>query len=163
MARKTAYYGIFASLAILMGYVEAMVPVPIPMPGVKLGLSNIIVLLCMYVMGKKEAFFISIVRVFISALLFKGFMGLWYSLCGAFLSYFAMVLASKIKGTSIIGVSVVGGIFHNIGQITVAMIILGRSVVMYMFPVLIVSGVVTGFAIGVIGKYCVNYVEKAIK
>ena len=77
MARKTAYYGIFAALAILMGYVEAVIPIPVPVPGIKLGLSNIVVLLCMYVMGRKEAFFISVVRVLISALLFKGFVGLW--------------------------------------------------------------------------------------
>ena len=106
MARKTAYYGIFAALAILMGYVEAVIPIPVPVPGIKLGLSNIVVLLCMYVMGRKEAFFISVVRVLISALLFKGFVGLWYSLAGAFLSYFAMLVIYKLNKASIIGVSV---------------------------------------------------------
>ena len=160
MAKKTAYYGIFAALAILMGYVEAVIPIPVPIPGIKIGLSNIIVLLCMYVMGKKEAFYISIVRVIISALLFRGFMGLWYSLAGAFLSYGVMVLVSRIKSVSIVGVSITGGVFHNIGQIAVACIILGRNVVLYLIPVLLVSGAVTGFAIGVIGSYCVKYVDK---
>ena len=159
MARKTAYYGIFAALSILMGYVEAVVPMPVPIPGIKLGLSNIIVLR-MYVMGTKEAFYISIVRVVISALLFRGFMGLWYSLAGAFLSYFAMIAVYNIKGTSIIGVSAVGGVFHNIGQIIVAGIILGRNVVYYLIPVLILSGVVTGLITGLIAMYCVQYVDK---
>ena len=155
MARKTAYYGIFAALAILMGYVEAVIPIPVPVPGIKLGLSNIVVLLCMYVMGRKEAFFISVVRVLISALLFKGFVGLWYSLAGAFLSYFAM-----LNKASIIGVSVTGGVFHNIGQIAVACIMLGRNVVLYLVPILMVSGVITGVVIGIIAKYCVAYVDR---
>ncbi len=160
MAKKTAYYGIFAALAILMGYVEAVLPMPVPIPGVKIGLSNIVVVLCMYVMGKKEAFYISIVRVVISALLFRGFVGLWYSLAGAFLSYAAMVFVYRFKDASIIGVSVAGGVFHNIGQIIVACIILGRNVVLYLIPVLMVSGVAAGFAIGLVSKYCLRYVEK---
>ena len=160
MARKTAYYGIFAALAILMGYVEAVIPLPVPVPGIKLGLSNIVVLLCMYVMGRKEAFFISVVRVLISALLFKGFVGLWYSLAGAFLSYFAMLVIYKLNKASIIGVSVTGGVFHNIGQIAVACIMLGRNVVLYLVPILMVSGVITGVVIGIIAKYCVAYVDR---
>ena len=160
MSRKISYYGIFASLAILMGYVELMIPFPMPVPGVKIGLSNIVVLLCMYVMGIKEGFYISIVRVIISALLFRGFMGFWYSISGAALSYIVMALAIKSKHISSIGVSVLGGVFHNIGQIIVAVIILGRSVVIYLVPVLMVSGVVSGIAIGLITKYCVYYINK---
>ncbi len=162
MSKKIAYYSVFASLAILMGYVEAVVQIPVPIPGVKLGLSNIIVLLCMYVMGVKEAFYISIVRVVVSALLFRGFLGVWYSLAGAFLSYFTMIIAYKLKNISVIGVSVVGGIFHNIGQITVAYFMLGRNVVIYLIPVLIISGVITGFIIGIISKYCMEYVKRKI-
>ena len=160
MAKKTAYYGIFAALAILMGYVEAVIPMPVPIPGIKIGLSNIVVVLCLYVMGTKEAFYISIVRVVISALLFRGFVGLWYSLSGAFLSYGAMLAVHRLKDVSIIGVSVTGGVFHNIGQIVVACIILGRNVVLYLIPVLMVSGVAAGFAIGLVSKYCLNYLEK---
>ena len=162
MSKKISYYSVFASLAILMGYVEAVVQIPVPIPGVKLGLSNIIVLLCMYVMGVKEAFYISIVRVVVSALLFRGFLGVWYSLAGAFLSYFTMIIAYKLKNISVIGVSVVGGIFHNIGQITVAYFMLGRNVVIYLIPVLIISGVITGFIIGIISKYCMEYVKRKI-
>ena len=160
MAKKTAYYGIFAALAILMGYVEAVIPMPVPIPGIKIGLSNIVVVLCMYVMGTKEAFYISIVRVIISALLFRGFVGLWYSLAGAFVSYGAMLAVHKLKYASIIGVSVTGGVFHNIGQIVVACIILGRNVVLYLIPVLMVSGVAAGFAIGLVSKYCLSYIQK---
>ena len=158
--RKVAYYGIFAALAILMGYVESAIPMPVPIPGFKLGLSNIVVLLCMYVMGVKEGFYISIVRVIISALLFRGFVGLWYSMAGAVLSYAVMAFLIRFKSVSAIGISVAGGVAHNIGQIIVAVIILGRGVVIYLVPVLMISGVVTGIIIGIITKYCVYYVDK---
>ncbi|MBR5467629.1 MAG: Gx transporter family protein [Firmicutes bacterium] len=159
MSKKVAYYGIFAALAILMGYVEAIIPMPAP-PGIKLGLSNVIVVLCLYTMGVKSAFFISIVRVFISALLFKGFVSMWYALAGATLSFAVMALLFKMKKVSIVGVSAAGGVFHNIGQLIIASILLGRSVVLFMMPMLMVSGVVTGVIIGIIGKYCVEHVKR---
>lgn len=161
MSRKVAYYGIFAALAILMGYVEAIIPMPAP-PGIKLGLSNVIVVLCLYTMGVKSAFFISIVRVFISALLFKGFVSMWYALAGATLSFAIMALLFKMKKVSIVGVSAAGGVFHNVGQLIIANMLLGRNVVLFMMPMLMVSGVVTGVIIGIIGKYCVEYVKKNI-
>ena len=158
MSKKVAYYGIFAALAILMGYVEAMIPIPAP-PGIKLGLSNVVVVLCMYVMDTKSAFFISIVRIFISALLFKGFVSMWYSLSGALLSFFVMAFLYRLKGVSIIGVSAAGGVFHNIGQIIVAAILLGRNIVIYLLPLLMISGVITGVIIGIISKYTVSYLK----
>lgn len=162
MSKKVAYFGIFAALSILMGYVEAVIPIPLPIPGIKLGLSNVIVLLALYVMGTKEAFYISIIRVFISALLFRGFLGFWYSMAGASLSYVVMALAKKFGKMSTVGVSVLGGIFHNLGQIVVACIILGRTVVVYLVPMLMVSGVATGFAIGVVTAYCTQYLNNRI-
>lgn len=161
-SRKVAFYGIFAALAILMGYVEAMIPIPLPVPGIKLGLSNIIVVLALYIFGGKEGMAISLVRVAVSALLFKGFTGFWYSMAGAVLSFLVMLPLSKINKVSIVGTSITGGVFHNIGQIIIACIILGRTVVIYLLPILMVSGVVTGFAIGIISKYCINYVEKRV-
>lgn len=162
MSRKVAYYGIFSALAILMGYVEAVIPMPLP-PGIKLGLSNVIVVLCMYIMGRKPALFISVVRVIISALLFRGFVSMWYSLAGAILSWAVMALLFGNSKISIIGVSCMGGVFHNIGQIIVASILLGRSVVLYLIPVLMVSGVVTGVVIGIVSGYCVGHIEKIDK
>jgi len=161
-SRRVAYYGIFAALAILMGYVETLIPIPMPVPGIKLGLSNIVVLLALYCMGGKEGFAISVVRVAVSALLFRGFAGFWYSLAGASLSFLVMLPMSKSRRISIIGTSVAGGVAHNIGQITVACLVLGRGVVLYLLPVLMVSGVITGIAIGVAAKYCVAYTDKHI-
>jgi len=160
MSKKVAYYGIFTSLAILMGHIEALFPIPLPMPGMKLGLSNVIVLLALCIMGAKDAFGISAIRVLISALLFKGFLGFWYSLAGAILSFAVMAIALKSPKISIVGVSILGGVFHNIGQIIVAWVILGRSTVIYLTPILMVCGVLTGFGIGIVVKYCRAHIEK---
>ncbi len=159
LSRKIAYYGIFGALAILAGYVEAMVPVPLPVPGIKLGLSNVVVLLALYTMGSKQAFGISIVRVAVSALLFKGMTGLWYSAAGAVLSFVVMSFAQKTEKFSIAGVSILGGIFHNMGQLLAAWFILGRAVVIYLAPVLTICGAITGFAIGVISEMCVKHIN----
>ena len=94
--KKIPYYGLFAALAILMGYVEMMFPLPIPIPGVKLGLANVIIIIMMYFMDTKSAFFVSLVRVFLSGLLFAGFAGLLYSLSGAMLSIAVMALLKKL-------------------------------------------------------------------
>lgn len=160
MSRRISYYGIFAALAVLMGYVEAMVPVPVPIPGIKLGLSNVIVLLALYIMDARAAFFISVIRVLISGLLFRGFIGVWYSLSGAFLSFLVMYIGYRTKKLSIIGISVLGGIFHNLGQVIVAVIMLGRAVIIYLLPVLMLSGVATGFMIGVISGYTLKYLQR---
>ena len=148
--KKIAYGGIFAALAILMGYVEAMLPLPFP-TGVKLAL---------YVMGEKEAFGISLLRVFLSALLFKGFLSFWYSCAGALLSFFVMMAAKKSRHLSIYGVSMLGGVAHNMGQMCVAALLLGRSVVLFLAPILMVCGVATGLGIGLISHYCTQYVKK---
>ena len=161
MSKKVAYYGIFASLAILMGYIEGIFPMPFPIPGIKLGLSNVIVLMALYIMDEKTAFGVSIIRVFVSALLFRGFLGLWYSLAGAMLSFIVMVIAKRTNKLSTVGVSVLGGIFHNVGQIVIACIILGRTAVVYLLPILMVSGIITGFVIGVLVGRCNLYFSKS--
>ena len=161
MSRKVAFYGIFAALAVLMGYVEMIVPSPVPIPGVKLGFANVIVLIALYFMGGKAALGINIIRVMISALLFNGFSGLLFSIAGAAVSYIVMVCVKKIKSASIIGVSVAGGIAHNVAQIVVAAVILDTPGLMYDFPALLISGTVTGVVIGIISKYCLKNIEKA--
>lgn len=93
---------------------------PVPIPGVKLGLANVIVIIMLYFMDAKSAFFVSLIRVLLSGLLFAGFAGMLYSMAGALCSFAVMVLLQKTGKFSMIGVSVAGGIFHNIGQIVVA-------------------------------------------
>ena len=158
--KKIPYYGLFAALAILMGYVEMMFPMPIPIPGVKLGLANIVVIIMMYLMDAKGAFFISLIRVFLSGLLFAGFAGLLYSLAGAMLSFAVMALLKKTDKFSIIGVSLAGGVFHNVGQVAVAAMVVENVKMMYYLPFLLVSGVVTGIVIGIVAKTALRYLKR---
>lgn len=159
-AGRIAYYGLFAALAVLMGYVEMLVPVPVPIPGVKLGLANVVVLVMLYYMDAKSAFFISLVRVALCGLLFAGFAGLLYSLSGALLSFAAMALLKKTERFSMIGVSVAGGVFHNVGQITVAALAVENVRMAYYLPFLLVSGVVTGVLIGLVAQMALRYLQR---
>ena len=158
--KKIPYYGLFAALAILMGYVEMMFPMPIPIPGVKLGLANVVVIIMMYFMDVKGAFFISLIRVFLSGLLFAGFAGLLYSLAGAMLSFAVMALLKKTGKFSIIGVSLAGGVFHNVGQVAVAAMVVENVKMAYYLPFLLVSGVVTGILIGIVAKTALVYLKR---
>lgn len=161
MSRKVAFYGIFASLAILMGYVEFIIPSPVPIPGIKLGLANVLVIIAMYFIDNKAALSVSVVRVIVSSLLFGGFSGFLYSIAGALASFAVMALGKKIKSAGVIGVSILGGVAHNIAQITVAALVLQTVGLMYYIPVLLVSGVVTGVIIGIVAKYSLAYIKKA--
>ncbi|MEA4971990.1 hypothetical protein SDC9_64731 [bioreactor metagenome] len=161
MSRKVAFYGIFAALGILMGYVEYIIPSPVPVPGIKLGLANVIVLIAMYFIGNKAALSVSAVRVLISSLLFGGFSGFLYSIAGALVSFFVMASVKKIKSAGIIGVSIMGGVSHNIAQIAVAALVLQTTGLVYYIPALLVSGVITGIVIGIVAKHSLAHIEKA--
>lgn len=157
---KVAQYGLFAALAILMGYVEMLIPLPLLVPGMKLGLANVIIVIVLYHMDTKSAFFISLVRVLMSGLLFQGFAGLLYSLAGALLSLAVMALLKKTGKVSITGVSVMGGVFHNVGQIIVAAAVVGNIKMAYYLPFLLVTGVVTGFVIGAVARLALGYLQR---
>lgn len=157
---KVAQYGLFAALAILMGYVEMLIPLPLLVPGMKLGLANVIIVIVLYHMDAKSAFFISLVRVLMSGLLFQGFAGLLYSLAGALLSWAVMALLKKTGKVSITGVSVMGGVFHNIGQIMVAAAVVENIKMAYYLPFLLVTGVVTGFVIGAVARLALGYLQR---
>ena len=157
---KVAQYGLFAALAILMGYVEMLIPLPLLVPGMKLGLANVIIVIVLYHMDTQSAFFISLVRVLMSGLLFQGFAGLLYSLAGALLSLGVMALLKKTGKVSITGVSVMGGVFHNVGQIIVAAAVVENIKMAYYLPFLLVTGVVTGFVIGAVARLALGYLQR---
>lgn len=161
MSRKVAFYGILSALAILMGYVEYIIPSPVPIPGIKLGLANVIVVIAMYFVGNKAAMSVSAIRVVVSSLLFGGFSGFLYSISGATASFIVMAFVKKIRCSGMLGVSILGGVFHNLAQIAVAALILQTVGLVYYIPVLLISGVITGIIIGMIAKYCLMYIEKA--
>ncbi|MDY3926653.1 MAG: Gx transporter family protein, partial [Anaerotignum sp.] len=129
-------------------------------PGVKLGLANVIIIIMMYFMDTKSAFFVSLIRVVLSGLLFAGFAGLLYSLAGAMLSFAVMALLKKTDKFSIVGVSIAGGVFHNVGQIIVAALAVENVKMAYYLPFLLVSGVVTGMLIGIVAKTALGYLKR---
>ncbi|NLJ91392.1 MAG: Gx transporter family protein [Clostridiales bacterium] len=152
-AGKIAYLGMFVTLAFIFSYVEAILPFSIGVPGIKLGLANIVIVTALYAFGIKEAFAISAVRIILVALTFSNTFTMIYSLAGGILSWALMSLFKLSNKFSIIGVSVIGGVFHNIGQLTVAAILMETAGLIYYLPILMIGGTITGIIIGILGKY----------
>lgn len=146
--KKTAYLGLFAAIAIIFGYVESLIPFFAGIPGMKLGLANLAVLFILEKYSWKEAALVSTVRILVIGFLFGNMFSILYSLAGAALSLTVMTLMKKFSGFSILGVSVAGGVSHNIGQLIVASFIVENTSLLYYAPVLLISGVATGLLIG---------------
>lgn len=152
MKNKVAYMGIYTALALIFSYVELLIPFHIGVPGIKLGLANVVIVIVLYKMGWKEAYIISITRVILAGFLFGNLASILFSLAGCLLSLSMMFILYKREIFSVIGVSVIGAIFHNLGQILVAMMVVNTFSVAYYFPVLMIAGVVTGIIIGFLAK-----------
>lgn len=152
MKNKTAYFGVFTSLALILSYVETLIPISFGIPGIKLGLANLVIVIVLYTYGGKEAFLLSVTRILLSGFLFGNLSMILYSMAGGVFSLAIMVLLRKTGGFSIQGVSIAGGVFHNIGQLLLAMMIVETYQVGYYFPVLLISGLVTGLLIGIVSS-----------
>lgn len=152
MRNRVAYFGMFTALALIFSYVETLIPISFGIPGVKLGLANLIIVAALYKMALKEAYLLSVVRVLLAGFLFGNYFSILYSLSGALLSLSVMALLKKNGGFSVIGVSIAGGVFHNIGQLFVAMLAVETFQVAYYVPVLLVAGLLTGLVIGILAQ-----------
>lgn len=150
MSKKAAYLGLFSAVAIIFGYVESLIPFFAGIPGVKLGLANLAVLFILERYTWKEAALVSVVRILVIGFMFGNLFSISYSLAGAFLSLLVMTLFQKQKEVSLTGISIAGGVSHNIGQLLVAMVIVENTSLMYYAPALLISGVVTGLVIGLL-------------
>lgn len=158
--KKMTQISLFVTLAMMMSYVEFLIPIPIFIVGMKLGFANAVVVLMLYLYEEKIAVFVSLLRVVLMGFLFTGFGSMLYSLVGAILSLSVMILAKKMKVFGILGVSALGGIFHNIGQISVAVLIMENLNLYYYLPVLLISGVATGVLIGILVQTALPYVRR---
>ena len=158
-SKKIAYCGLLTTVALLLSYVERMFAIPMIVPGMKLGLANVAVLIALYILDNKTAFSISILRILISALLFTGFASFLYSASGALLSFTVMAFCKKTNIFSMIAVSILGGISHNIGQITIVCEIVENIGLFYYMPFLIILGIATGFITGIVGNKAVYYIK----
>ena len=161
--RRTALLSLIVAFALILSYIESLIPPIVPIPGVKLGLANIAIVFVMFTLGAKEAIMVSIVRVALISLLFGTPVSAFYSLFGAILSLLSMVILSKLPAFSLIGISVGGGVFHNVGQIFAAAIVLGGGEVFAYLPLLVISGTVAGVAIGVISALTISKFYKHMR
>lgn len=157
--KTAAYLGIFATIAVLCGYVEMLIPFSFGILGIKLGLANVVTVMILYLFGTKEAALVTVVRIIIVSLLFANFYSLLYSLAGGALSLFCMVIIKKIKAFSMIGVSITGGVTHNIGQLIVAAFVVKELRIFYYAPALLIAGTVTGLLIGILANLLYNRVR----
>ena len=160
MKTKVAYFGVFTALAIIFSYVESLIPIHIGIPGVKLGLANLIIVIALYKMSVKEAYLLSVVRVILAGFMFGNLFAILYSLAGGMLSLTIMSILKKKDKFSVYGISIAGGVFHNIGQLVMAIIVLESVSIGYYFPVLLISGLVTGFVIGVVSNGMMKRLKK---
>ena len=149
MKNRVAYFGVFTALALIFSYIETLIPVNFGIYGVKLGLANLIIVVALYKIGIGEAFLLSVVRVVLSGFLFGNYFSIIYSLAGGMLSLAVMSLLKRSGGFSVMGVSIAGGDFHNIGQLIVAMLVVETFSVIYYVPVLLTAGMLAGLVIGI--------------
>lgn len=161
--RRIALLGVLISVALVLSYLEVMLPpISTAVPGIKMGLPNIIIIFVLYKFGLKEAVTVSLIRVFIVALLFGNVMTLAYSVAGAVLSLGLMTLFKKLNLFSQIGVSIIGGISHNLGQILVAIFLFDTIQIGYYMIVLSITGTIAGVVIGIISSILVKKLEKLV-
>ena len=162
MAKRITTVGLMVALAMILSYLEVLIPFNFGIPGVKLGLANLVVVTALYLFGIRQAFAISVVRIVLIAFTFGSLAAMLYSLAGGLLSFLVMLLISRIKGFSIIGTSVAGGVSHNIGQLGVAMLVVNNLNLALYVPVLLLAGVLTGLLIGVAAARVVPSVKTVL-
>ncbi|MBR6701345.1 MAG: Gx transporter family protein [Firmicutes bacterium] len=156
---KVALHGMLITLALILSYVESLLPLSFAVPGVKLGLPNIVIVFALYRLGAGSAFTVSATRVVLVSILFGNMMSFGFSAAGMILSLAVMILMKKSGKFSVAGVSVSGGVAHNAGQIAAAVLLLGTKEIFYYLPVLCVSGVTAGICIGLLSAYLIERVE----
>lgn len=162
MAKKVAFLGMFTTLALILGWLESLLPVVPFAPGVKIGLANLVSLLVLYRFGWKEAACVNLLRIGLSSVLFGNIALLLYSLAGAILSLITMCLLKKTDKFSVVGISVAGAVMHNLGQIIVAAFLMENGVILYYLPILAVSGVIAGVLVGLAGAFLHKHLPEEI-
>lgn len=157
MSKKVARMGVFIALAMIFSYIEVLIPFNFGIPGVKLGIANIVIVTSLYMFSTGEAFGISVIRIVLMGILFGNGMSLLYSLAGGSLSFLAMWIGKKTNWFSVMGVSMAGGVFHNVGQILAVMLVMKNTMFVAYLPVLLVAGIVTGYLIGALVNKIIEY------
>jgi len=163
MKTKTAYLGLMLAFALILSYIELLIPFSFGIPGIKLGLANLAVVLTLYLTGRKEAFILTIVKAVLCGFLFGSMTMILYSLSGAICSFLVMALMVKSNRFHLPVVSAAGGIMHNIGQLLIARFTVKTYGIWYYVPVLILAGITTGILIGIIASLVIPCIKKVIE
>ena len=150
MKNKVAVFGVFTSLDLILSYVELLIPINFGIPGMKLGLANLLVVILLYKGCPRDALLLSVIRILLSGLIFGNMFSIFYSLGGGLLSLAVMVFLKKTGQFTVAGISIGGGASHNVGQLLVAMFVVQTYQVGYYLPVLLIAGVITGAVIGIL-------------
>ena len=159
---KAAVFGVFTALALIFSYVELLIPVNFGIPGAKLGLANLVIVIVLYKTDCKEALLLSVVRIILAGFLFGNLFGILYSLAGGILSLAVMALLKRTGAFSVIGVSMAGGVSHNVGQLIMAMLVVETYAVGYYLPVLLIAGLITGTVIGIAGREMLKRLDRVV-
>lgn len=162
MLKKTVMIAIFAAVAVVLSILESIIPMPFQVPGAKLGLANIMVLTCLYFLNGKDTLLLIFLKTILTAFIFGTFSSLMFSIFGGLFSFAVMYLLMRLGGKSfsLIGISIAGGIAHNIGQLTAAVIVMKTTKIFYYLPALFLTGIATGIFVGLAVKYLIGSLSK---
>ena len=161
-AHRWAQVGVLASFALVLGYIETFIPLPVPVVGIKLGLGNIAILVALELLDVKGAALVAAVKVLAAGFLFGNPLMMLYSAGGTALAFAVMAALSRMRGLSVVLVAIAGAVFHNIGQIAVASVVLGTPLVWYSAPVLVIAAFATGAVTGVAARYAIGCLDGAL-
>ena len=159
---RVAVFGVFTALALIFSYVELLIPINFGIPGAKLGLANLVIIIVLYKTDWKEALLLSVVRIVLAGFLFGNLFGILYSLAGGILSLAVMALLKRSGAFSIIGVSMAGGVSHHVGQLIMSMLVVETYAVGYYLHVLLIAGLITGTLIGIAGREMLKRLDLAV-
>lgn len=151
-SKTVAYIGMFSAFAIIISYLESLVPINIAIPGIKPGFANIVIVLAIYCLNFKAGILINFIRILVIGIMFGNIYSIIISFAGAILSLTIMIITKKTKFFSIVGVSICGGVFHNIGQLIAAYFLTDVFVLGYYLPFLIIGGLITGVMVGILSN-----------
>jgi heptaprenyl diphosphate synthase len=160
--KRVVMISMFAAVAVVLGIIESLIPITISIPGAKLGLGNILVITCLIFFNGKDAWILIILKTILTSFILGTFSTFIFSFFGAALSFLVMYAMLRLGRNqfSLIGVSVVGGITHNIGQLLAASLVLGTTGIFYYLPVLLIAGIVTGIFVGMATRYLVSSLRR---
>ena len=163
MSKKISACGLLVALAMIFSYIETLIPINLGLPGMKLGIANLVIVIGLYLLKPHEVLLISLVRIFLIGFLFGNGMSILYSLAGGLVSFFAMLLLKRSEKFSVVGVSLFGGSMHNVGQLFIAAAVVENAKIFYYLPPLLCVGCVTGILIGLLALRILPTGQKIIQ